>query len=301
MKLVLLGTAAGESIQRDRCKIGLLIEVRGDLLLFDVGGGVTRRIAQVPVNLPDIDKVFFTHYHEDHMADYAEFVIASWGVGRRGPLHVWGPPGHEKINAVGIERITQMLFGSGGIHDADIVSRIELPGAQRDSQNRFGIPLDRPTFKVTEIRSPGKVYEGDSYVVSATFVTHSDFLHCLAYRVDSPDGSVAFSGDIGATDKTLAVFARDVDLLVHECTRFDDVITDLGWENSHTGPIALGKIADAAGVKRVVLTHFSAAVAGVEAHAGMRDKDALPRMVREVQQNFSGEVILGRDLLSIQL
>lgn len=284
MNLTLLGTGGGAGVNPDRCQTGLLVAAKERLLLFDCGAGVVRRLVEAGVHLPDVSTLFFTHYHSDHLVDYPEFVLSSWVMGRRGALRVFGPRG--------LARITSLLFDPDGVFDADIRSRAESPEVQALFLQSHGFAFGRPTIETFEIRETGPVVEGEGYAVRAMFVRHVPaYLSCLAYRVDTPEGSVVFSGDTCALDE-MAVFAHESNVLVHDCTRPDAALAAVGFDAHHTGPEALGRIAQQAGVKRVVLTHISAVV---------RDEAMLVQMVKDVERHFSGDVVLGHDLLSIRI
>src|SRR5699024_11032287 len=111
---------------------------------------------------------------------------------------------------------------------------------------------------------PGLVYEDDYVKIFADYVNHipQEICECFAYRVESKlDGkSVVFSGDTSPLD-SMVEFAKDADLLIHECT-FPQEALDYREEigigtASHTSPGELGKIATKANVKNLVATHFS--------------------------------------------
>lgn len=298
MKATLIGTGGGAGIQHDRCQAGVIVEVDGDYLQFDVGAGVTRRINEAGFHLPDIGRLFITHYHADHFVDYAAFVLSSWAMGRSSRLEAYGPVGHQRFGAVGLQAITDRLFGAGGIHDADIVSRIEGE-ADRPGAVGQGLPRQRPDISVHEVRVGGVIVETPAYRVTAAPVLHAPTsLHCLAYRVDADGKTLVYSGDIGANDLSMTEFAANADVLIHECTRFDDAIDALGWREMHTGPVALGAVAAAARVKKLVLTHFSRSVTEAK---GAHGQEALERMVAAVRRRYGGEVIVATDLMRVDL
>jgi ribonuclease BN (tRNA processing enzyme) len=63
--------------------------------------------------------------------------------------------------------------------------------------------------------SPVTLYEDDRVRVSATLVMHAPVFPALAFRFDTDDGSIAFSGDTGPSEN-LVELAHGVDVLVHE-------------------------------------------------------------------------------------
>jgi len=103
MKLTILGSGTPEAYAR-RASSGYLLEVAGKRVLFDCGGGVVSRLVEAGFKPADVDYLFFTHLHSDHMMDYARLVHAAWDEGGK-PLKVFGP--------APIKEITTKLFGKG--------------------------------------------------------------------------------------------------------------------------------------------------------------------------------------------
>ena len=115
---------------------------------------------------------------------------------------------------------------------------------------------------------PVEIYPMDDQGVRVTaiLVQHAPVFPALAYRFDTPDGSVVFSGDTGPCDN-LVRLAEDADFLVHEVIDVgliadrvaklpnrDTILNHL--TESHTSPEDAGRIASRAGVKTLVLTHL---------------------------------------------
>jgi ribonuclease Z len=134
---------------------------------------------------------------------------------------------------------------------------------------------------VTEVNS-GLVCETEKWKVTTTPVEHGN-IDTLAYRIDSGGRSIVISGDTGPCINLIQL-ARDADILVHECSFPDSA----GEKRGHTIPRQLGEIAKKAKVKKVVLTHLFPPCNGHE-----------KEMVESVRKNFSGEVIVGEDLMEI--
>ena len=111
MKLTVLGSGSPEAYAR-RASSGYLLEVADQRLLFDCGGGVVSRLVEIGFKPSDVDCLFFTHLHSDHMMDYARLVHAAWDEGGK-PLKVFGPEP--------IKDITAKLFGRDGVfaHEPD--------------------------------------------------------------------------------------------------------------------------------------------------------------------------------------
>ena len=84
-----------------------------------------------------------------------------------------------------------------------------------------------------ELVAPGVVHEAGSWKVTAAAVPHSRLLDAWAYRLDTEQGSVAYSGDTAPSDELIRL-AQGADLLIHECTATEAIIREKGLEDLHT-------------------------------------------------------------------
>ena len=94
--------------------------------------------------------------------------------------------------------ITERLFGNEGAFSHDWKARVGHPGSQQVFLNRGGsLPRPAPSVDVEDVK-PGEILKTGLWTVSATRAKHMDpFLETLAYRVDTPNGSVVFTSDSG--------------------------------------------------------------------------------------------------------
>lgn len=115
------------------------------------------------------------------------------------------------------------------------------------------------------VLEPFVVHEDDRVKVSAALVPHGPIFACFAYRFDTDDGSVTFSGDTARSDN-VSRLAAGTSLLVHEAAEFDWFLTSgiadrfgqgflTHMEAANTSPADVGRIATDAGVPRVALSH----------------------------------------------
>jgi ribonuclease BN (tRNA processing enzyme) len=178
-------------------------------------------------------------------------------------------------------------------HSPDPRSRIlahdiPLPGAIVAGANADPAPDMEPIH----------VFEDARVKVSAILVNHRPTFPAFAYRFDTDDGSIVFSGDT-APEPNLVKLARGADVLVHECIDrqwvhrlFPDptdptaaaIINHL--LSSHTTIEQVGPIAEAAGVQTLVLSHIAPA-------------DNPRRRWLEAGAGFSGRLVVGEDLLQL--
>src|SRR6266576_6829467 len=96
MRVTLLGTGTPFP-NPERFGSAILVEVAGKRLLFDCGRGVVIRLAQVQINPKEIDGLFLTHLHSDHVVGIPDLWLSGWFLGRNKPLPIWGPQGTSSM------------------------------------------------------------------------------------------------------------------------------------------------------------------------------------------------------------
>ena len=136
--------------------------------------------------------------------DYARLVLQRWDMGadQIPDLEVYGPPP--------IARMTELLFGEDGVYGPDIRARIEhqssidvFAGARRHAAARSG------PRRACGRSTPATSIEGDGWTVTVGHASHvQPHLECLAFRLDSDEGSVCYSGDSGAVRRARRAGAR---------------------------------------------------------------------------------------------
>ena len=94
MKIILLGTGC-PSVDPNRYGPSNLIYTNNTKILIDCGSGVTQRLNKLGLKSSDIDEVFITHMHSDHIVDLYQLYISGWHQGRKKPFKIFGPAGLE--------------------------------------------------------------------------------------------------------------------------------------------------------------------------------------------------------------
>jgi ribonuclease Z len=270
----------------ERQSSGYLIEAGSDLIVWDHGPGAHHRLIESGHRTIDVTHAFFTHLHYDHCMDYGRLVLQRWdqGADRIADLQVYGPPP--------IARMTQQLFGEDGVYGPDIRARREHRSSLDVFEARGGkAPRSRPTPRVTEIHA-GSVVDGNGWKITVGHAQHvQPYLECLAFRIDTKDGSICYTGDSGSHD-AIVELAKGADILIHMNHYFS------GTEPTPAYRAACGNhrdnalIAKRAGVKTLVLTHLLAQID----LPGIREQ-----IVHEIQEVFEGKVVWGEDLMKLDL
>ena len=291
--IVTCGT--GTPIPSDRAQSCTAVLVNGLFLLFDAGDGAVRSIEQHPLAIDEVDAVFLTHFHSDHIADLGEVVSRSWIRGRNQTLPVYG--------ATGISRVVR---GFNAVYALDDNYRTTHHGEDLlPPQFAGAIPelIENPdaTARV--------VYERDGVTVAAFRVNHPPIEPALGFRIDYGGRSVVISGDTTETD-SLYEASRGADVLVAEVlskaltetlecglrnagnARTATLIRDVRTYHIETADLA--QLAEDAGVQTLVLTHI---VPGFD--NGSPQVEAF--FTAPMAQIFTGELIAADDGTTIDV
>jgi ribonuclease BN (tRNA processing enzyme) len=203
-------------------------------------------------------------------------LLLGWTAGLS-TVDAYGPPP--------LDRMTRLLLES---YAFDIDTRIADEGRA---------PL-APLIRPHDITAAGEVFKDDRVRVTAAVNRHPPIQHSFAYRLDTDDRSIVISGDTNYSEAVIAL-ARGADVLVHEALyrpyfERPEVPQPQPLRQhivaSHTDVEDVGRVAAAAHVKQLVLSHFVPS-----------DEPAITdeQWVAGARKHYNGTVVLGRDLMEI--
>lgn len=280
-KIVFLGTKGGPRVGIGASNPANLVMVNDTPIVVDCGMGVSRQLVAAGVPIPSLKYIFISHHHSDHNLEYGNLFYNAWAAGLSTPIHSFGPKG--------IEAMTRAYWE---LNKFDVETRIEDEGR----------PDPRPLLIAKDITDDGVVLQTPDVRVTAFRTPHPPIVDNFAYKFETPDGVVVFSSDTAYNPK-LAEFAKGADVLVHEAMYLPAVdrlvIKTRNGATlkkhllaSHTSTEDVGRIAAAAGVKVLVLSHF---VPGDDPEVSDDD------WTRDVKKNFSGRIVVAKDLMQLTL
>lgn len=261
---------------------GTLVRCGEVALQFDAGRATVLRLMEAGTPPHALTALFLTHLHSDHVVDVADLAMTGWiqqQLVRTGPLVVVAPAGPTA-------RFAERALDP---YDVDLALRVDHVGADP-------IEVDLRPFPVPS--APAEVWTSTdgSVRVLAVAVHHEPVPDAVAYRVETPDGVVVVSGDTRVCDEVEAL-AEGADVLVHEACRtaaLAPLIAGSTFEtifSYHADTVALGGLAERAGVPHLVLTHL---IPPPDAPA---DRAAFEQDVRA--GGYRGRVTVGEDLAVI--
>lgn len=281
--IYLLGTGT-PTPTKSRFGTSYVLQLDKDYLMFDCGPASTYKLVKMGLFPTQIDYLFFTHHHFDHNSDYPCFLLCRWdqSIGKERRLQVCGPQPTEWI--------TERLIGPDGAFSHDWKARVGTPVSQSVHANRGGsLPRPEPSLNVRDV-GPGKVMEHNRWIVTAARAHHVEpWLESLAYRVDSDKGSIVFAGDTGPC-QSVTKLIHGADVLVVNCWDHQKTMEMNGEAPGQTGTLDAAKMAQDAGVKKLILTHTGPHLS----KPGSRE-----RGIRDIAHIYQGEIIFGEELMCL--
>jgi ribonuclease BN (tRNA processing enzyme) len=264
-----------------------VLEVAGERLMFDCGPAATHKLVKAGLKPTEIDYLFFTHHHFDHDVDYPCFLLCRWdqGAGRERRLKVFGPNLTEQLT-------DRILHPERGAFAHDWIARVNHPLSQQVYVNRGGtLPRQPPKVDVKDV-GPGPVYETSGWRESAAPAEHvQPYLDSLAYRLDSDETRIVFTGDTQPCASVVEL-ARGADTLVSMCWDDQEVMDQNGEAKGQCGTTGAARMAHQAGVKRLVLSHIG---------PHLSSHGPLEKGIGDVRRVFGGEIVFAEELLRLEL
>jgi len=273
IKVTLLGTGCPAPVM-NRFGPSIMVEAGDRKFIFDAGRGVIQRLAQIKVQYKEIQGVFLTHLHSDHVVGLPDLWLTGWLNGRRDrPLQVWGPKGTKK-----------MMSNLREAFEEDIKFRLYEDRASPD-----GVAIEAKDI------AEGIVYEESGIKVTAFEVDHGPTKPAFGYRIDYRGRSVVLSGDTRYSEN-LIKYAKGADLLIHEVVSLKSLKErERGeeWEkmiiSHHTTPEQAGDIFSIVKPRLAIYSHIVLPSA--------IEQDIIP----PTRKIYSGLVELGEDLMVIEV
>ena len=280
MKVTLLGT--GSPIpDPNRAGPATLVQAAGEHILVDCGRGCVMRMVAAGVLPPFLSAVLLTHLHSDHISDLNDIVTSRWIMSPQ-PIvtHLYGPVGTAKVVA-GLRAMLQLDEQYRLDHHADLRSG---PGMQ---------------IEVHEV-SPGDEFTLGDVRVMVGRTDHRPVQPTVGYRFESGGTSAALAGDTVPCD-SLDALCAGADIYVQTVLRPDLVeamATMLPAQaprlhdilDYHSTVEDAGRTAARAGVSTLMLTHYVPAL-----QPGQE-----PEWIAQAARHFSGRIIAGPDLTSVE-
>ena len=248
-----------------------------DVFVFDLGAGSLANFSALKVPVTSLKKVFFSHLHADHIADYLTLMGSYVKAGRLDPVEVWG--GSSNDPAWGTAAFVDLIGQALAWDHASMQGFAPITGVAATATE---VPYDR-----TQV-----IYERNGVSITSFPVIHA-LNGAIGFRVDYAGQSVVFSGDTKPT-RTLVEAAQDCDLLIHETFLPPEVFAELmGFpieqarivvNEAHTPAEAAGVVFDMVRPRMAAMWHCQVVEGRIEP------------VFEDVAKAFSGAAALCQDL-----
>ena len=269
-EVILLGTGTPRP-SIERFGSATLVLVGDQRLLFDAGNGVSIRLSQAGISADQIDHIFLTHLHSDHISGVDDLWLTARIWQRQKPLPISGPEGTE--------RFARHLMQA---YERDIHFR----------SNNKAQSIEQALLQATDF-AEGLVFEHENIRVIAFEVDHSPVAPAFGYRIEYGQRVIVLSGDTTYSDN-LILHARDADLLVHEIAAASKRLQDRNPRLKrvlayHTQSQQMAQILQQTKHRLAVLNHVLLFAINTE------------QVLREISDQYAGRVAMGHDLMRIRV
>ncbi len=238
----------------------------GSTFLFDCGEGAQRQMMKYTISYAKVDNVFLSHLHADHVIGVAGLTQTLNIQERKEPLNFYGPKGTKEFLA-GLFSLKPFRFNypyevkevsaAKKVFEDKLVKVSGFP--VKHNTAALGYTLEeQPLHKFYEEKARGMGIKGRlfSEIQDKGHVTVGGRKIALEEVTFIKEGKkIVYSGDTMPC-AALTRAAKGADLLVHDST-FSDKEKDAAKEKFHSTAKQAAELAKKAGVKKLVLTHFS--------------------------------------------
>jgi len=304
MDLLFLGTSAGVPTKARNVSATAVIEASGSQwYLVDCGEGTQHQLLRTPLSIRDLRGVFITHVHGDHCFGLPGLLASAGMSGRTQPLdlilpaalHDWLRLGLAasdtflpfELRLLAVEQLTDWCSDTLRVSTVQLSHRVPSVGyvfTELNPEPRLDVQrLDAEGIP----RGPlwGELAKGHSVEHAGRVLHGRDYL-----RASRPARKVIVCGD-NDSPELLAEVAKGADVLVHEATFTQPIIERSGATFGHSSAAQVARFAETAGVRNLVLTHFSARY-----QPDPRRSPCIDDVREEALAQYSGNLTLARDL-----
>ncbi|MDC1473323.1 ribonuclease Z [Flavobacteriaceae bacterium] len=255
-----------------------VLEIKNHLFLIDCGEGTQVQLRKQKVRFSKINHIFISHLHGDHFFGLPGLVATFRLLGRVNPLHIYGPKGIK-------EAVTLLLklgdsWTNYPLHFHELSSKAPEVVFEDKKVTVTTIPLDHRVYtngflfreKVGSRKLEAQAVEAHG-IDSCYFQNIKDgkdapnkageiIPNAQLSSDPKPTKSYAFCSDTAYFPKIIAQI-KEVTVLYHEST-FLESESDLATKTKHSTASQAAKIAESAGVKSLILGHYSTRYDGLQ-------------------------------------
>jgi ribonuclease Z len=266
LAVTFLGTGGSVPSAR-RSTASVLVSRGGERLLFDCGEG-TQRQMQRSLGLVQVDEIYLTHFHADHIMGLPGLLKTYDLTDRQVPLKIYGPRGLSELFQVFSPLIGRLGFtldlievepGETIEHSDYEVRPFEASHRNNRANGYALVEAERPGRFDPDAAAAAGVPEGPAYAALQRGETvEGEAGPVSPDRVmgpSRPGRTIAITGDTAPSPNTVSA-AADADLLVHDAS-FAEEEVQRAAETGHSTVGQAAAVAAEAHVKLLALVHIS--------------------------------------------
>jgi len=268
--VVFLGTAGSVPTPK-RSLPAVLIQRKGEQIMFDCGEGVQRQMVKAKVGFHKKMKIFVTHMHGDHVLGLPGLLQTMALLDREKKLDIYGPPGIKRFLENIRETVQFVLTFPVEVHEiyeAGVVCEENEYVVQTEWANHV---IPSLAYAFAEKPRPGRFFPEKAKALGVSEgplwskLQHGHKIRLPNGKVVKPEEvtgmprpgrKIVYTGDTRPF-KGFVKFAAGADLLIHDAT-LDDDLAERAEEDGHSTPSQAAKNAKKAKAKQLILTHISA-------------------------------------------
>ncbi len=246
-----------------------ILTLQDQLFLIDCGEGTQMQMNKYRIRKSRISKIFISHLHGDHYFGLIGLLTSMNLLGRKNPLHIYGPPDLEIIIKTQMEKehtlfdIHFCALQNSSIEKIVDDTSIEVCAFSTKhsvpcwgflfKEKKINRRIDNTQSSLQDIplRFYKRLQEGEDYIKEDGTRILND-----SVTIAGPKPlSYAFCADT-LYDETLLNHITNIDLLYHETTYLDS-LKQKATERFHSTTKQAATLAQKANVKRLLIGHFS--------------------------------------------
>src|SRR3989338_8115822 len=272
VEITFLGTTAGVPTKyRSHAAVHLTYRSQEEAsMLFDCGEGTQRQMLLAGANFMNINNIFISHWHADHFAGILGLVETMNLEGRKIPLKIYGPEAEKfvpmleelgystkdfgliPVNAEFEGREMQILLESAEFRVISMPMKHGIPAVAYAFVEKERINVDKAKAAAIGLPAKGPIFGEIKEKGVAVYKGKPVKLEDIS--VNMPGKKIVYTGDT-MPNGNIAALSANADLLIQDCTFFEDVADMSGYKHARIDQVALA--AAEAKAKRTILTHIS--------------------------------------------